>query len=66
MYNIPEGSFEWDEAKEEANREKHGVSFWEAQWAFLDPGCILAVDLAHSTESEQRLYCIGKLPEGIP
>ena len=30
-------SFEWDPAKDRANREKHGVGFAEAQAAFLDP-----------------------------
>ncbi len=29
--------FEWDEAKNLANRRKHGVSFEEASQVFLDP-----------------------------
>jgi uncharacterized DUF497 family protein len=28
-------NFEWDEKKEQLNCEKHGVSFYEAQKAFL-------------------------------
>lgn len=28
--------FEWDEAKDSVNQSKHGVSFYEAQRAFLD------------------------------
>jgi hypothetical protein len=30
-------TFEWDPAKNEANRRKHGVSFREAISAFMDP-----------------------------
>jgi hypothetical protein len=30
-------TFEWDEAKDRANQEKHGVSFEKAQGAFSDP-----------------------------
>jgi hypothetical protein len=32
-----EPSFEWDSAKDRANRAKHGVSFRTAQAAFFDP-----------------------------
>ncbi|MCF7855902.1 MAG: BrnT family toxin, partial [Candidatus Pacebacteria bacterium] len=28
--------FEWDEAKNRANKRKHGVTFEEAQTVFLD------------------------------
>jgi uncharacterized DUF497 family protein len=51
-------SFEWDEAKNTLNRRKHGVSFYEAQHAFLDPRRVIAEDLAHS-QKEQRYYCFG-------
>ena len=30
--------FEWDEAKDKINAQKHGVSFDEAKKAFADPG----------------------------
>lgn len=30
-------AFEWDHRKNELNMAKHGVSFFEAQRAFLDP-----------------------------
>ena len=33
--------FEWDEAKDEENQRKHGVSFAMAQQAFLDPASVL-------------------------
>jgi uncharacterized protein len=29
--------FEWDDVKNSQNRQKHGVSFYEAQYAFADP-----------------------------
>jgi uncharacterized DUF497 family protein len=37
-----EPSFEWDDAKDRANRAKHGVSFRLAQTAFLDPRRVIA------------------------
>ncbi len=40
-------AFEWDTRKNEANTAKHGVSFFEAQRAFLDPNRIIAEDLDH-------------------
>ena len=53
-------SFEWDERK---NRlEKHGVSFAEAQRAFLDPRRVIAEDLSHGT-SERRYFCFGRVGE---
>lgn len=58
------GSFEWDPAKDAANRAKHGVSFEEAQLAFLDPRRIIARDLSHS-RSEKRYYCFGRIGPGI-
>ncbi len=51
-------SFEWDETKDQANWQKHGVSFDEAQHAFLDENRIIAEDLSHSS-NEQRYYCFG-------
>ena len=51
--------FEWDELKEAANLEKHGVDFYEAQEAFLDPRRVVERDGAHSTESEVRYFCYG-------
>lgn len=57
-------SFEWDAAKDAANREKHGVGFDRAQYAFLDPLRVIASDTEHST-SEQRYFCFGKVDGGI-
>lgn len=42
-------SFEWDEEKNLANFKEHGVSFGEAQFAFLDPHRIIAHDEKHSS-----------------
>ncbi|MFO1355227.1 MAG: BrnT family toxin [Gammaproteobacteria bacterium] len=56
--------FDWDPAKDAANQRKHGVSFGEAQLAFLDPGRVIARDTSHS-QDEQRYYCFGRVSEGI-
>ena len=57
-------SFEWDPAKQDANIAKHGISFQDAQQAFLDPKRIIAVNDKHSA-SEARFYCIGRVYDGI-
>jgi hypothetical protein len=54
------GNFEWDPAKDAANRAKHGVSFEEAQLAFLDPRRVIAPDLSHSS-SESAITALGAL-----
>ena len=51
-------SFEWNAAKEKINIEKHGVSFSEAQHAFLDKNRVIAEDVTHS-QVEKRYYCFG-------
>lgn len=56
--------FEWDEEKDRLNREKHGVSFEQAQLAFLDPGRRIEVDEAHS-EQEPRLFCLGMVGDRV-
>ena len=57
-------SFEWDLGKEAENQRKHGVSFGEAQLAFLDPKRVIARDVAHS-QVEPRVYCFGRLGQGV-
>lgn len=52
--------FEWDDNKDAMNRQKHGVSFYEAQQAFFDPNRIIAEDVEHSHE-EKRYFCFGKI-----
>lgn len=56
-------SFEWDEAKNLEDQQKHGVTFHEAQYAFLDPKRVIAEDLEHS-QGEKRYYCFGSNQEG--
>jgi len=56
--------FEWDEKKERENDKKHGVTFYEAQQAFLDANRIIAEDLEHS-QDENRYFCFGKVNEEI-
>lgn len=61
---VKKARFEWDKKKNEENQEKHGVSFYEAQYAFADPNRVILEDLTHY-ETEQRFYCIGKVEQGI-
>jgi uncharacterized DUF497 family protein len=56
--------FEWDPKKNEMNIIKHGVSFFDAQQAFLDPNRVIAEDVEHSI-TEKRYYCFGKVKEEI-
>ena len=56
--------FEWDEAKDLANQEKHKVSFTEAQEAFFDADRLIIKDDKHSS-TEERYFCIGKTGAGI-
>jgi len=60
---MEEQNFEWDEAKNLENQEKHGVTFYEAQRAFLDPHRVIAEDINHS-DDEQRYYCFGLNEDG--
>jgi uncharacterized DUF497 family protein len=48
-------SFEWSDTKNHLNIIKHGVSFEEAQKAFLDTRRLVFVDLAHS-QFEKRFF----------
>ena len=57
--------FERDEKKDVENQRKHHVSFQVAQMAFADPHRVIARDLDHSSEAEERFYCFGKVGGGI-
>jgi uncharacterized DUF497 family protein len=57
-------SFKWDEKKNHANINKHGVSFFEAQKAFFDSKRVVAEDVEHS-QKEKRYFCFGKVSDGI-
>ena len=61
---MAEATFEWDQTKNDVNLVKHGVSFFEAQRAFLDPNRIIAKDIEHS-RIEARYYCFGKVDEAV-
>jgi len=55
--------FTWDLRKEATNLANHGVSFSEAQRAFVDPLAIVAFDEAHSPRGihELRWWLLGKV-----
>ena len=50
--------FEWDPKKAEINRQKHGVTFEEAQSVFYDEDALCIPDPDHS-EKEQRFILLG-------
>jgi uncharacterized protein len=50
--------FTWDERKNRANQLKHGISFEEAQTAFLDEHASVYCDPDHS-EDEDRFLLLG-------
>ncbi|WP_404366800.1 BrnT family toxin [Marinobacter sp.] len=52
--------FEFDEAKSQANRDKHGIDFGAAQGLWKDP-CLL--EIRAKSEDEQRFLLIGKIDE---
>jgi uncharacterized DUF497 family protein len=51
--------FEWDRAKERANRKKHGIDFPTAAKVFLDPYVIEFDD--HDLTGEPRFSAIGQV-----
>ena len=51
--------FRWDPSKNERNKEKHGVSFEEAQTAFFDESAMEFFDMEHSGE-EDRFLLLGR------
>lgn len=54
--------FEWDSAKNEKNKGKHGISFEEAETVFYDLCAILKEDDAHSLY-EERFQILGMSQE---
>lgn len=57
-------SFEWDPGKDAENQRKHGLSFAQAQAAFLDCSRVIARDVEHS-RAEPRFYCFGLVADGV-
>ena len=52
--------FDWDQAKEARNAQKHGVTFGEARTVFADDLAGLAPDPDHSSPGEQRELIAGQ------
>ena len=50
--------FEWDRAKSAANKQKHAVSFEEAETVFFDDWGVLIED-GHDRDEEPRFVLIG-------
>ena len=50
--------FEWDENKNEINKNKHGVSFEESETVFYDENALVIDDPEHSQE-EERFIILG-------
>jgi uncharacterized protein len=61
---MKKAKFEWHDGKNEINLKKHGVTFYEAQYAFQDPDRIIAEDIEHSL-NEKRYFCFGKVNSKI-
>ena len=51
--------FIWNDAKNESNKKKHGVSFEEAQTAFFDESAMEFFDSDHS-HKEDRFILLGR------
>jgi uncharacterized DUF497 family protein len=49
-------SFEFDAAKSESNRTKHGIDFFEAQGLWSDP---MLLEIPAKTDDELRCLVIG-------
>src|SRR5215831_5761525 len=56
--------FEWDDAKDRANRKKHGVEFELAVRVFADECCLIVPDRVDEETGEQRWHAIGRV-EGL-
>ena len=65
IFSIAGLQFEYDEAKEQANIKKHGISFRSAARVFFDEDYIEEADQAHS-DNEQRYNVIGDTSAGAP
>jgi uncharacterized protein len=50
--------FEFDEAKSQANKSKHGIDFVEAQALWLDE---MLVEIPARTEDEPRFVVVGMI-----
>ena len=55
--------FEWDEAKNESNKAKHGIDFETTQLVFDDPFCVSFVERVE--DGEERWHAIGMIEDII-
>jgi uncharacterized DUF497 family protein len=58
-----DGRFEWDEEKDEINKDKHGFYFSEILSVFDDPYLLERYDRKNSTDTEDRYIGIGLLDD---
>lgn len=56
--------FEWDDQKDQSNRNKHGVAFEKAKQIFDDPRAVPFEDIEHS-HREERYKMIGLSSVGL-
>ena len=57
--------FEWDDAKDRSNQQKHGLSFAEARQLFESGTDYLEVFDAEHSESEDRFIALGPIDRGV-
>jgi hypothetical protein len=56
MYN---GTWDWDDAKNELNLKNHRFDFWHAKKVFEDPNHMIEKDRIDPQTREQRWHAIG-------
>ena len=57
--------FEWDEAKDSSNQQKHGLEFSEAAELFQSGDEYLEIFDADHSEDEDRFIAIGPIARGL-
>ena len=57
--------FEWDPIKDNANRQKHGLSFHEAKELFTSGTDFLEIYDEEHSDDEDRFIAIGPIGAGI-
>jgi uncharacterized DUF497 family protein len=58
LHSVADLRFEWDDAKNAANKKKHGVSFEEARSVFYDERALLKED-PDDSHGEDRFVLLG-------
>jgi len=56
MYN---GTWDWDDAKNELNPKRHGFDFWHAGRVFEDPNHMIEEDRIDPKTGEQHWQLLG-------